>query len=67
MNWHKFFTAYGMENNEKQLQEQKAPLKNHDDAFVQVGKNGEPVIPQGEEGEKEEAGKEDTATGTGKQ
>lgn len=35
-----------MENNEKLLQEQEAPLKNHDDAFVQVGKNGEPVIPQ---------------------
>lgn len=35
-----------MENNEKNLQEQEAPLKNHDNAFVQVGKNGEPVIPE---------------------
>lgn len=35
-----------MEKNEKQFPEQEAPLKNHDDAFVQVGKNGEPVIPQ---------------------
>jgi hypothetical protein len=35
-----------MEKNENQLQEQQAPLKNHDDAFVQVGKNGEPVIPK---------------------
>lgn len=35
-----------MENNENKLQEQQAPLKNHDDAFVQVGKDGGPVIPQ---------------------
>jgi hypothetical protein len=35
-----------MDNNEKILKEQEAPLKNHDDAFVQVGQNGEPVIPQ---------------------
>ncbi len=35
-----------MENNDQKLQEQEAPLKNHDNAFVQVGKNGEPVIPK---------------------
>lgn len=35
-----------MENNNKNLQEQQAPLKNTDDAFVQVGKDGEPIIPQ---------------------
>ena len=35
-----------MENNDKNLQEQQAPLKNTDNAFVQVGKDGEPVIPQ---------------------
>lgn len=39
-----------MENtNEKKLQEQHAPLKNSDKAFVQVGHNGEPVIPKVEE------------------
>ena len=32
--------------NETKLQEQQAPLKNSDNAFVQVGHNGEPVIPQ---------------------
>lgn len=34
------------------LEEQQAPLKNTDHAFVQVGHNGEPVIPErsGEEG-----------------
>lgn len=35
-----------MENKEEKLQEQEAPLKNSDDAFVQVGHNGEPVIPK---------------------
>lgn len=38
------------------MQEQQAPLKNHDDAFVQVGKNGEPVMPEqttGEDNEKQ--------------
>ena len=38
-----------MEKNEKALQEQQAPLKNTDKAFVQVGKDGEPVIPQNAE------------------
>ena len=34
------------------LEEQQAPLKNTDHAFVQVGRDGEPVIPErsGEEG-----------------
>lgn len=35
-----------MDHNEKTLQEQQAPQKNTDHAFVQVGKNGEPVIPE---------------------
>lgn len=30
----------------ERLQEQTAPLKNTDHAFVQVGKDGEPVIPE---------------------
>jgi hypothetical protein len=51
-----------MENNEKQLQEQQAPLKNHDDAFVQVGKNGEPVIPQKTDEEKDTQNEERVTT-----
>lgn len=36
------------------LEEQQAPLKNTDHAFVQVGRDGEPVIPErsNEEGSK---------------
>lgn len=51
-----------MEQNEKQLQEQEAPLKNHDDAFVQVGKNGEPVVPQNTGDEKAQPGENDRIT-----
>ena len=52
-----------MEDNNKQLQEQEAPLKNHDNAFVQVGKNGEPVIPQ-QANEKEAQPREDDSITT---
>lgn len=38
------------------LQEQTAPLKNDDNAYVQVGKNGEPVFPEPAE---KNSGKED--------
>ena len=31
--------------NDTEFQEQEAPVKNTDDAFVQVGKDGSPVIP----------------------
>ena len=34
------------------LQEQEAPLKNNDNAFVQVSLNGEPVMPEPTEKEK---------------
>ena len=34
-----------MDNNKNQLQEQEAPAKNHDNAFVKVGEDGAPVIP----------------------
>ncbi|HET7896679.1 MAG TPA: hypothetical protein VFL47_03400 [Flavisolibacter sp.] len=34
------------DKNQNRLQEQEAPLKNDDRAFVQVGKNGEPVFPE---------------------
>ena len=35
--------------NENKLQEQEAPLKNNDNAFMQVGKDGKPVMPQTDE------------------
>ena len=34
-----------MDENEKKFPEQNAPLKNTDDAFVQVNKDGSPVMP----------------------
>jgi hypothetical protein len=46
--WHKFLACINMEN-ENKLQEQEAPLKNNDNAFVQVGKDGKPVMPQNDE------------------
>ena len=51
-----------MENNDKTLHEQQAPLKNTDDAFVQVGKDGEPVIPQTAEDKASEEKKEERTT-----
>ncbi|HUC82570.1 MAG TPA: hypothetical protein VMR70_16805 [Flavisolibacter sp.] len=41
-----------MAEKDKTFEEQDHPLKNTDGAFVQVGKNGEPVIPK--EANKEE-------------
>jgi hypothetical protein len=38
-----------MDMKDKKFDEQDHPLKNTDHAFVQVGKNGEPVIPKVEE------------------
>ena len=35
-----------MEDNKK-FPEQEAPVKNTDNAFVQVGEDGQPVIPSG--------------------
>ena len=37
-----------MDNKEGKFDEQDHPLKNTDQAFVQVGKDGEPVIPKEE-------------------
>lgn len=34
-----------MEDKEEKLQEQAAPLKNDDGAYVQVGNDGKPVFP----------------------
>ena len=49
-----------MDTNEKKLQEQDAPVKNTDHAFVQVGSDGQPVIPQttNDEKDKQHATKE---------
>lgn len=35
-----------MQPDKQHFEEQDHPLKNTDKAFVQVGKNGEPVLPQ---------------------
>ena len=43
-----------MDTKEQKFEEQNHPLKNTDHAFVQVGKNGEPVIPKVEENQGEE-------------
>jgi len=35
-----------MDNKNRKMEEQDHPLKNTDNAFVKVGKHGEPVIPE---------------------
>ncbi len=35
-----------MEKNERQLQEQDAPQKNTDNAYVKVGEDGKPEMPE---------------------
>lgn len=40
-----------MEKEETKFTEQTAPEKNTDGAFVQVGKDGQPVIPETEKSE----------------
>lgn len=46
-----------MEKREKILEEQAAPLKNSDQAFVKVGKDGHPVIPETKESKEEDQNK----------
>lgn len=48
-------------NNDNKFPEQEAPQKNTDDAFVQVGKDGSPVVPKGDE-KKTDVNKEDGPT-----
>ena len=56
-----------MDTNDKKLQEQKAPEKNTDHAFVQVGSDGHPVIPQtGTEAKQEKPGNEAQSDSRGK-
>jgi hypothetical protein len=47
------------EQKDQLLTEQKAPLKNTDHAFVQVGSHGEPVIPAHEQEEREQQKREE--------
>lgn len=46
---------------DNKLIEQEAPVKNTDNAFVQVGENGEPAIPAAND-KKTDIKKEDNAT-----
>jgi hypothetical protein len=43
-----------MDKKHTELEEQEAPLKNTDNAYVQVGEDGNPVIPENEPSEKTE-------------
>ena len=45
-----------MDKNEKDLQEQEAPLKNTDKAFVKVNEDGSPKIPEVKENEEKKEG-----------
>jgi hypothetical protein len=53
-----------MHNEKEKLEEQDHPLKNTDKAYVQVGKNGEPVMPERaqEEGQTEKEGEKRNIT-----
>ena len=48
-----------MNTNDRKFDEQDHPLKNTDHAFVQVGKQGEPVIPKVADEKKTEPSKQD--------
>ena len=47
-----------MERNNERFPEQDAPRKNTDNAFVQVGEDGKPAIPENNE-KKEQGNKEE--------
>jgi hypothetical protein len=53
-------------NNDNKFQEQEAPAKNTDNAFVQVGEDGSPVIPSVEDN-KADNEKDDNAPASDKQ
>lgn len=54
-----------MNTGDKKFEEQDHPLKNTDHAFVQVGKNGEPVIPKDTEEKGKDAEAEESTTTIG--
>lgn len=58
-----FYSSYHKKvmENDQTFPEQKAPEKNTDNAFVQVGEDGKPVNPAGSE-KKTDIEKEDGAT-----
>lgn len=60
--WHKNLAIMVMANDKKILEEQEAPLKNNDHAFVQVGKDGHPVFPQPAADKKDETNRPDKDT-----
>lgn len=53
-----------MNTTDKKFEEQDHPLKNTDQAFVQVGKNGEPVIPQTNENKTGDATDDENTSNT---
>ncbi|HYO22796.1 MAG TPA: hypothetical protein VER36_10345 [Flavisolibacter sp.] len=56
-----------MDTKGNNFEEQDHPLKNTDNAFVKVGKNGEPVIPKEEENKEREHPEKDGTTTIGHQ
>lgn len=50
-----------MDDKKSQLNEQEAPLKNTDHAYVQVGRDGSPVIPNVDEEKKDDADEQDNS------
>ena len=48
-----------MDDKKQNLQEQDHPLKNTDNAFVQVGKNGEPLMPRTAENDRDNPNEND--------
>ena len=51
-----------MDNKDKKFEEQDHPLKNTDHAFVQVGKDGAPVIPKQTSDDREEQSSDESST-----
>ncbi len=51
-----------MESKDQKFEAQDHPLKNTDNAFVKVGKNGEPVIPKEEVKDEQEQQQNDRTT-----
>lgn len=56
----KTYKSIFMDKNEKKFEEQDHPLKNTDNAFVKVGKDGSPEFPTDEK--KDDDGQNDTTT-----
>jgi hypothetical protein len=61
---HLFYSRVKKDNmdNKDKFPEQEAPAKNTDDAFVQVGEDGSPVIPSTEDTKTDIEKKDETTT-----